>query len=121
VLNHFRQLAADPNRPDRLDVLLDLSDQTSLPRASQLREVADAIRRVREQVQFGSVAVVARTNALYGMLRMFEVFTEHLFGEASVFRSVEQAEIWLAARIEARQSAGRRTSGSPGIANLFIK
>jgi hypothetical protein len=113
VLDHFRTLAADPHRPDRLDVLLDLSEQTSLPRPGQLREVADAIRRVRDRVQFRAVAIVARTNALYGMLRIFEVLTEQWFGETSVFRSGDQAEIWLATQVEARQSGRQRTSGSP--------
>jgi hypothetical protein len=113
VLDHFGTLAADPHRPDRLDVLLDLSEQTSLPRPGQLLEVAHAIRRVRDRVQFRAVAIVALTNALYGMLRIFEVLTEQWFGEASVFRSVDQAEIWLATQVEARQSGRQRTSGSP--------
>ena len=98
VTRHFQALANDPDCPDRLDVLLDLSQQTSLPQSTQLREVTLAIRRVRSRVRFGNCAIVACTDALYGMLRMFQVFTEELFQEAQVFRSISDAEAWLAVR-----------------------
>jgi hypothetical protein len=97
VLDHFRVLVRDPDLPEHLDVLLDLSEQTSMPKTNQLRLVVDAIRRARASIDFGAVAVVACTNALYGMFRMFQVFTEDLFGEISVFRSVAEAQAWLAA------------------------
>jgi hypothetical protein len=114
VLGHFRDLARDPDCPRRLDVLLDLSEQTSLPESQELRAVAYEMSRVRERVEFGTCAVVAYENALFGMLRMFQVFTEELCGETWVFRSLPEAEAWLAERREARRSQGEekvRTSG----------
>jgi len=98
VVDHFQTLAQDPDCPDYLDVLLDLSKQTSLPQSDELREVTEAIRRVRDRVRFGYCAIVASTDALFGMLRMFQVFTEDLFGEAHVYRSMADAEGWLVAR-----------------------
>ena len=114
VLAHFRDLAQDPDCPKRLDVLLDLSEQTSLPESQELRIVAYQMSRVRERVEFGTCAVVAYENALFGMLRMFQVFTEELCGETWVFRSLPEAEAWLAERREVRgvQVEDRvRTSG----------
>jgi hypothetical protein len=116
VLDHFRELARDPDCPRRLDVLLDLSEQTSLPESRELRIVAYEVSRVREQVEFGTCAVVAYENALFGMLRMFQVFTEELFGETWIFRSLPEAEAWLAERREAQGFQPEekvRTSGGP--------
>ena len=36
VIDHFQQLAHDPNCPDRLDVLLDLSEETTIPQSREL-------------------------------------------------------------------------------------
>jgi hypothetical protein len=59
-----------PRLPDAL-VLLDLRHETSLPESQEMRIVAYEISRVRERVAFGTCAVVACRDALFGMLRMF--------------------------------------------------
>ena len=97
VLGHFQALALDPECPDRLDVLLDLTEEITLPQSEELRIVSRAIARVRERVEFGACAVVAVRDALFGMLRMFQVFTEDLFCALEVFRSLPEAEAWLEA------------------------
>lgn len=76
VVEHFRALERDPDCPNHVDVLLDLSEETSVPKKENLQEVASEIRRIRGRVRFGTCAIVATTDALFGMLRMFEVFTE---------------------------------------------
>jgi hypothetical protein len=96
VIDHFHQLERDPDCPDRLDVLLDLSEETSVPEKEDLRDVAREIGRIRWKVQFGACAIVARSDVLFGMLRMFEVFAEQYFYDSSVFRTVSEAEAWLA-------------------------
>ena len=106
VVNHFRELERDPDCPDHADVLLDLSEETSIPEKANLQEVADEIRRIRGRVQFGTCAIVACTDALFGMLRMFEVFAEQYFRETRVFRSLDEAEIWLASRHPTTFAAG---------------
>jgi hypothetical protein len=98
VIEHFCQLEKDPDCPPGLDVLLDLSEETTVPTRDNLREVASKISRIRRTVQFGACAIVASTDALFGMLRMFEVFAEQLFHESQVCRTVEEAEDWLASR-----------------------
>lgn len=96
VTNHFEELARDPDCPDYLDVLLDLAEQATIPKSQELLVVTCEIAKVRGRVQFGACAIVASTDALFGMLRMFEVFTEALFREARVFRALPDAETWLA-------------------------
>jgi hypothetical protein len=106
VVDHFRVLQRDPDCPDRVDVLLDLSEQTSVPKKENLQEVTCEIRRIRGRVQFGTCAIIARTDALFGMLRMFEVFAEQYFRESCVFRTASEAEAWLASRHPTASAAG---------------
>jgi hypothetical protein len=97
VLGHFRTLVSDPDCPERLDVLLDLSAQTILPNSGQLRGVSQEIAKVRDRVRFDACAIVAPSDALFGLIRMFEVFAEGQFRATRVFRAVEEAEAWLLA------------------------
>jgi hypothetical protein len=97
VLAHFRELEKDPNSAGYLDVFLDLSETTSLPVGFQIAAVADQIRKIHETVRFNACAVVAQSNALYGMMRVFQVMTERHFRTLRVFRDPAQAEVWLAA------------------------
>ena len=79
VIEHFHVLERDPDCPDSLDVLLDVSQGTSLPDAENLRDVAREIGRIRGRVQFGACAIVACTDALFGMLRMFRCSQRNTF------------------------------------------
>jgi hypothetical protein len=107
VIDHFRLLEQDPSCPDRLDVLLEVRDGISVPSSGDLRAVTSAIGRVRGRVQFGICAIVAGTDVLYGMMRMFEVFAEQHFSKTRAFRTVREAEAWLSAQ---RSPATARTS-----------
>ena len=98
VIDHFRVLEKDPDCPHQLDVLLDLTEQTSIPRSENLRDVAREISRIRGTIQFGTCAIVAGSGVLFGMLRMFEVFTEPYFRRTCVFRTAPEAEAWLASQ-----------------------
>jgi hypothetical protein len=40
VVDHFRELERDPQCSERLDVLLDLSEVSSLPEATQIRDIS---------------------------------------------------------------------------------
>jgi hypothetical protein len=106
VIDHFRVLEQDPDCPDQVDVLLDLSRQTSIPKMENLRDVVGEIKRIRGRVHFGLCAIAAPTDALFGMLRMFEVFAEQYFRESHVFRTVSEAEAWLASRHPTISTAG---------------
>jgi hypothetical protein len=106
VIDHFRMLERDPDCPDHLDVLLDLSDETSVPTKYNLEDVTREINRIRGSVQFGACAIVANTDVLYGMLRMFEVFAEEYFRASDVFRTTAEAEAWLASQHPTTLAAG---------------
>jgi len=94
VLEHFDALQRDPDCPEHLDVILDLSGQVTLPEADQLRVVAARIAEVRE-ISFGKLAVIADRDSMFGMARMFEVFAETHFTASRVFRDGNEAERWV--------------------------
>ena len=106
VLEHFRVLEQDISRPDRLHVLLNLSETTSLPDAGQIRTVGQVIGALQEKVNFGVCAIAVPNEALYGMARMFEVLAEQNFYAVKVFRDVPAAEEWL---VQQLHSAPERT------------
>jgi hypothetical protein len=108
VLDHFRELREDPTCPDRLDVLLDLTEESSLPDTRQLRTVADELARVRGKIRLEHCAVIAQKDVLFGMLRMFEVMTQDYFRDMRVFRTAVDAEIWLAGQRSSAEPASRR-------------
>jgi hypothetical protein len=95
VRQHFADLVRDPACPERLDVLLDLSETTSLPTSDQLSAVTIEVARMRPRVQFDGCAIIASRDALFGMARMFEVFAEDYFGATRVFRTMDEATRWL--------------------------
>lgn len=96
VIHHFKALERDPKCPRHLDVLLDLSENESVPDATQVAAVADLLARVRLRIQFGSCAIVAPRDALFGMMRMFEAMAERSFRISCTFRTLAEAEAWLA-------------------------
>jgi hypothetical protein len=96
VIHHFHTLEHDPDCPDRLDVLLDLREMTSLPSDDQLRGVSEEIRRVRDRVTFGACAIVAASDAIFGTAKIFEVFAARGFRATRVVRGPSEAEAWLA-------------------------
>ncbi len=99
VLDHFRTLQCDPECPERLDVLLDLSASESAASSGQLRTVAHAIAAIRDRVTFDACAIVAPTDLLFGIARMFEVFAQEHFRATHVFRSARDAEAWLGSQL----------------------
>lgn len=95
VLGHFAELIRDPECPDQLDVLLDLRETTSFPTSDQLRAVSSEIGRIRPHVIFGRCAIVTPNDAWFGTARMFEVFASNYFHATEVFRTVDEAALWL--------------------------
>jgi hypothetical protein len=96
ITEHFRELEQDPGRPERLNVLLDLTEETSLPETQDLREVKYQLNKLFRRVRFGACAIVACDEALFGMMRMFGVLTAEYFDVTEVFRGIADAEAWLA-------------------------
>jgi hypothetical protein len=95
VVDHFRVLEQDPDCQEPLDVLLDLTETTSLPGSRELRVVSQELNRIRPSIRFEACAIVTDRPALFGMARMFEVFAAGYFRVTRVFRALCEAEAWL--------------------------
>lgn len=98
IRKHFQDLARDPIRPDRLNVLLDLTEMTSLPETDQLRAVSKDLKKHQAQLRFNACAIVASRNVLFGMMRMFQALARNSFRTTQVFRTAAEAEAWLASQ-----------------------
>ena len=98
VIDHFRTLDQDCERPDLLDVLLDLSEVESLPETHQISAVITEMKRIQIRLRFGACAIVANRDALLGMMRIFEALGEECFRVTCTFRAVREAEAWLVAQ-----------------------
>ena len=94
VRAHFDELQGDPLCPRQADVLLDLTEVTSLPNSPQIRAAAERVALV-DNIVFEACAIVAAREALFGMARMFEVFARGHFAVIRTFRERKEAEEWL--------------------------
>lgn len=110
VIDHFNALRDDPNCPPRLDVFLDVSEVTALPESSQVSAVVTELKKFRTRTRFDNCAIVATTDALFGMMRMFEALSEEYFGTTRTFRDAAEAEAWLAEQ----QSEVKRKQAAEG-------
>ena len=98
VVDHFRELQSDPSLPARLDVLLDLTEMQSIPETDQLQSVAREVAHLKEKLEWGACAIVAGSDLLFGMSRIFHAFAESHFANANVFRDLDKAERWLSSQ-----------------------
>jgi hypothetical protein len=96
VQGHFRELARIWPPVDRLDVLLDVRDQTSLPGLKELQDVATEIEVQIGPHRFGRCAVVTERELIFGSMQMLEVLVSRYFEAFRVFRSPTAALVWLA-------------------------
>ena len=100
VVAHFQALRNDPACIGRLDVLLDVSETKILPDSAQLGTVVAEVAAVRRKVEFGMCAVVATRDAMFGMMRMFEVLASRYFRAIRVFRDIGEAKAWLTSPVD---------------------
>jgi hypothetical protein len=98
VLGHLRDVEADPGLPADANGLADLRECTSLLTTEQVVSIEPALRRLGGKMRLGACALVASRDALYGMLRMFEMLSESQFAAIRVFRRLDEAEAWLRSR-----------------------
>lgn len=95
VLGHFEALAADPDRPPRLDVLLDLRAVTSLPSSDKLRAAGEKMRVLRPSLEFGVCAIVVDSDPQHATAMLFQVAAARSFTASRIFRDLYEAERWL--------------------------
>jgi len=96
VMRHFEELVNLPDCPPSLDVLLDLTEMTTVPDSSQLHAAASATARASEQIRFDHCAIVASSEPVRGLAMIWVMFAQQSFQAAEVFRTFEEARGWLA-------------------------
>jgi hypothetical protein len=95
VRTYLDGLLVDPGFRPGMPGLIDCRRVKSLFSISDLRKTA-ADAKLRPQLQVpGRAAVLASSNLIYGLLRMYEVFNEGNPAEIRVFREPEEAVRWL--------------------------
>jgi hypothetical protein len=99
VMGHFQVLESDRRLPDPVNVLLDLREIQIAPETDQVRSIADQMGKMTNTIRWGALAIVAPRDLIFGMSRMLEMRTEHLFVATRVFRELGEAEKWLAESI----------------------
>jgi len=102
VMKHFGELRADAALPKRINVLLDLTAIATAPERDQLRAIVSEIKQLGSSLRWGVMAIVARTDLVFGMSRIRGGFSEDAFSTPGVFRPVREAEPWLETQIEPR-------------------
>jgi hypothetical protein len=106
VIEHFRTLKEDPACTGRLDVLLDVSTADTIPLSSQLGPISAELGAVRSKVQFGSCAIIAPRDAMFGMMRIFEIAAGSYFRAIRVFRTPAEAEKWMSSQATGGDAPG---------------
>jgi|HubBroStandDraft_6_1064221.scaffolds.fasta_scaffold98694_2 hypothetical protein len=112
VLDHFRELREDPAFSGTLDVLLNVDGVDALPERAQLGTVSAELGAVVKKAKFGSCAIFASRDAMFGMMRIFEVFAAPYFRNIRVFRGPAEAEQWLVSERRAGEAVFRSDSGA---------
>jgi hypothetical protein len=95
VKAYLDRLMEDPGFRPGMPGLIDCRRVKSVFSIFDLRRTAaDAKKRPKMQVP-ARAAVLASSNLIYGLLRMYEVFNEGNPAETRVFREPEEAMVWL--------------------------
>jgi hypothetical protein len=66
-----------------------------VPETSQLGAVGAALNVLRTKVKFKACGIVAVSDVMFGMMRVFEVKAGDYFSAIRVFRKIADAEAWL--------------------------
>lgn len=100
VKAYLDALVVDPRFRPGMPGIIDCRRVKSLFSILELRRTA-ADARARPQMQVPArAAVLASSNIVYGLLRMYEVFNEGNPSEIRVFRQPEEAMAWLKTKDE---------------------
>jgi hypothetical protein len=95
VRRYLDTLFADPRYQTGMPGLIDCRGVKSLFSVADLRRLAADVRNRPQLRAKSKSAVIASSNLVYGLLRMYEVFSEGDPVEMRVFRKPEEAMAWL--------------------------
>jgi hypothetical protein len=94
VEEYLHRLTSDPAYHPDYVTLVDVRETPTLFTASELRALSDFVRS-HSALTRARQAVVAGTDAAFGLMRMYEVFTADLPRPFRVFRNLNDACEWL--------------------------
>jgi len=96
IVAAYESIASDPSfRPD-MGVLWDMSNtNASGAGPADVKAVVRAIGNKLGDNTYHKVAIAASSDFLYGLARMYEIYASRLPIDVKVFRSREEARVWL--------------------------
>jgi hypothetical protein len=95
VLAHFAELRSNPALPQPLDVRLDFTEMTSVPRLDQIECVAETTASLTPMLRWGAMAIVVNDSFAHNVSRIYEALVKHYFQEVRIFRDSAEADAWL--------------------------
>ncbi|MBN2416215.1 hypothetical protein JXO52_10255 [bacterium] len=98
-LMSYKRYIESPDFKKGWNLLIDLRRTTSTARGSDaLRKMADFIKAQLAGIMVKpKVAVLAPTDLSFGLARMYEVFSDEIIWDFTVFRSLDAALAWVGA------------------------
>jgi hypothetical protein len=90
-----REILADPAFRDGMHYLVDWRDGDESNTSDEVRMIADTVRRDIARMAGTRCAIVVRTDAQYGLTRVFTAFMGDVPVEYRTFRKIDDACRWL--------------------------
>jgi hypothetical protein len=99
ILQHKARVVADPRwKPG----MRELADARSIDRfevtTAGVRQMTALDEHNAAALESYALAIVVGHDAAYGMARMYQMLTEHTIPHVRVFRDMDEAKRWIAAR-----------------------
>ena len=98
LLESFDEALRDPDYRPGMHMLADMREVTTSAHHGDVAKVARYVREHLEEIGPLKAAVVAPTDASFGLIRMLQANLEEDPIELGVFRTIGEAEEWLGAK-----------------------
>lgn len=98
LIESFDEALRDPDYRSGMHMLADMRKVTTTAHKADVVRVAAYVKGHLEQIGPLKVAVVAPTDASFGLIRMLQANIEEASIELGVFREMDEAEEWLGAK-----------------------
>ena len=95
VLAYLAAATTAPGFHAGMPSLVDCRQLTTQLSAAELRAIADEIKQLTTSPVAGRCAVVAASDVVFGLSRMYEVYSEGAPVEVRTFRDWDRAVAWL--------------------------
>jgi hypothetical protein len=101
IRQHLEEEAADAEAAGYPEIF-DASDASTNLTSAQIKLIADRVTSMMKADRFGPTAIIANKDAVFGMARMLETFSELEGGPSfGVFRTLDEGMKWLQTQMAA--------------------